>query len=184
MSVHCGCRIDGLWANNERSNAWVWVRNRGWRKLDDRNDDACTNLLAYAAMAKETGREISLHEETRGGRRYLTEMYDFENGYVGPTFDVSFSVSECVYGWTAAYEQRGSYITVRVRLDFDAGISATEQQTLRDTWQTGIEQKWSNRFRCCDGNDCSDACLLQFRVQWVTSNEHHRVRVRRGPGRS
>ncbi|MEO1469865.1 MAG: hypothetical protein AAFV86_12470 [Pseudomonadota bacterium] len=184
MSVHCGCRIDGLWANNERSNAWVWVRNRGWRKLDDRNDDACTNLLAYAAMAKETGREISLHEETRGGRRYLTEMYDFENGYVGPTFDVSFSVSECVYGWTAAYEQRGSYITVRVRLDFDAGISATEQQTLRDTWQTGIEQKWSNRFRCCDGNDCSDACLLQFRVQWVTSNQHHRVRVRRGPGRS
>lgn len=184
MSVHCGCQIDGLWANHERSNAWVWIRDRGWRKLDDRNDDATTNLLAYAAMAKEKNLDVSIHEEQRSGRTYLTEMYDFRNGYVGPTFEVSFSVSECIYGWTAAYSQRGSYVTVRVRLDFDSGISSATQQTLMDTWKAGIESKWSNRFHCCDGSDCSDACTLQFRVEWVTSNEHHRVRVRQGPGRS
>lgn len=184
MGIFCGCRIDGLWANHERSNAWVWVRNRGWRKLDDRNDDTTTNLLAYAAMAKERGLDISIHEETRGGRRYITEMYDYENGFVGPTREISYSMSECIYGWTVAYRQRGAYITVRIRLDFDAGITATEQTNLRNTWRTGIEQKWSNRFRCCDGGNCSSACALQFRVEWVNSNEHHRVRVRRGPGQT
>jgi hypothetical protein len=41
-------RIDALWCNEQESNAWVWLRGAGWRKLDDRNRDACTNLLAIA----------------------------------------------------------------------------------------------------------------------------------------
>jgi hypothetical protein len=184
MGVYCGCRIDALWVNHERSNAWVWIRNRGWRKLDDREDDATTNLLAFAAVTKETGRTVSIHEETRGGRTYITEMYDFENGAVGPTEGISFSVSECIYGWTAAYEQRGTVITVRIRLNPDSDVTATELQTLMNTWRSGIENKWSNRFGCCDGSDCSCQCVLQFRVEWVTSGEHHTVRVRRGPARS
>jgi hypothetical protein len=184
MSVSCGRFVDALWCNEERSNAWVWLRGTGWRKLDDRNDDACTNLLAIAAAAKARGWAISVHEEVRGGVNFITEIYDFPNGAVGPTENISFSVSECVYGWTAAYDQRGTDITVRIRLDFDAGIDAATQTTLRDTWKTGIENKWSGRFGCCTSPGCIGRCTLNFRVQWVNSDEHHRVRVRVGPARS
>lgn len=184
MSVSCGRVIDALWSNDQRSNAWVWLRGSGWRKLDDRHDDTCTNLLAIAAASKASGWAVSVHEETRGGHPYITEIYDFPNGTVGPTEAISFSVSECVYGWTAAYDQRGTAITVRIRLDFDAGIAAATQTTLRNTWQTGIESKWSARFGCCTSPRCIGRCVLNFHVQWVTDNEHHRVRVRVGPGRS
>lgn len=184
MPVSCGRRIDALWCNEEQSNAWVWLRGRGWRKLDDREHDACTNLLAIAAAAKANGWAVSVHEEQRGDRWYITEIYDFPNGTVGPTESVSFSVSECVYGWTAAYDQRGTTITVRIRLDPDAGISNATMNTLRTRWRTGIENKWSNRFVCCSRPDCTGRCTLTFRVQWVDSGEHHRVRVRQGPARS
>lgn len=184
MSVSCGRFIDALWSNEQRSNAWVWLRGSGWRKLDDRHDDTCTNLLAIAAVSKANGWAVSVHEETRGGDPYITEIYDFPNGAVGPTEAVSFSVSECVYGWTAAYDQRGTDITVRVRLDFDAGISAETQTALRNTWRTGIESKWSGRFGCCTSPRCVGRCVLNFHVQWVNENEHHRVRVQVGPGRS
>ena len=184
MSVHCGCRVQALWVNYERANAWVWIADRGWRKLDDRSAHATTDLLATAAMAKEENSEVSIHEETRGGRVFITEFYDFRNGAVGPTEEVSFSVKECIYGWTAAYEQRGTLITVRIKLDPDRDVTAAELNTLHDKWRTGIENKWSNRFGCCDGADCRCQCSLQFRVEWVTSAEHHRVRVRRGPARS
>jgi hypothetical protein len=184
VSVSCGRFIDALWCNEERSNAWVWLRGSGWRKLDDRNDDACTNLLAIAAAAKSNGWAISVHEEQRDGRPYITEIYDFPNGAVGPVQSVSFDVSECVYGWTAAFDQRGTDITVRIRLDPDAGISAQTMATLRNTWKTGIEDKWSNRFGCCTDPGCIGRCALNFHVEWVTENEHHRVRVQVGPARS
>ncbi len=184
MSVSCGRYIDALWCNEQESNAWVWLRGSGWRKLDDRNSDACTNLLAIAAEAKRRRWAISVHEELRGGRWHITEIYDFPNGAVGPTESISFSVSECIYGWTAAYDQRGTQITVRIRLDPDAGISAATMNTLRNSWKIGIENKWSNRFVCCTSPDCIGRCVLNFRVEWVTSGEHHRVRVRPGPARS
>ena len=184
MPVLCGTHVDALWCNEERSNAWVWVRGRGWRKLDDRNDDATTNLLAVAAMTKATGETISIHEELRGERWYLTEIYDFENGAVGPTTEVEYDVSECIYGWTAAYSQRGTVITVRIRLDPDSDVSAATMDDLCDRWKTGIEDKWSDRFGCCTSPGCIGKCRLRFRVEWVTSNEHHTVRVRTGPARS
>jgi hypothetical protein len=184
MAVSCGRYIDALWCNRQQSNAWVWLRGSGWRKLDDRNDDACTNLLAIAATSKSKGWAVSVHEEARGGTTYITEIYDFPNGTVGPTQSISFSVSECVYGWTAAYDQRGTTITVRIRLDFDAGIDATTQTNLRNTWRSGIESKWSGRFGCCSSPGCIGKCALDFRVEWVDSGEHHRVRVRVGPARS
>lgn len=184
MSVSCGRHVDALWCNEERSNAWIWLRGSGWRKLDDRNADACTNLLAIAAAAKKNGWAISVHEEQRNGRWYITEIYDFPNGAVGPTEEVSFSVSECVYGWTAKYDQRGTDITVRIRLDPDPGISDATMNTLRNRWQTGIEDKWSDQFVCCVGPDCIGGCVLNFRVEWVDSGEHHRVRVQEGPARS
>ena len=184
MSVSCGRYVDALWSNDERSNAWVWLRGSGWRKLDDRHDDACTNLLAIAAKAKRNGWVVSVHEEERGGRTFITEMYDFLNGEVGPTQEVSFAVSECVYGWNAAYAQRGTTITVRIRLVPDAGISAATMDDLRNRWKNGIESKWSNRFGCCTNPGCLGECALRFRVEWVASGEHHRVRVRVGPARS
>jgi hypothetical protein len=73
---------------------------------------------------------------------------------------------------------------VRIRLDFDSGISAVTQTTLRNRWQTGIENKWSNRFGCCTSPGCIGRCVLTFGVEWVTSNEHHRVRVRQGPAQT
>ena len=173
-----------MWANEQRSNAWIWLRGSGWRKIDDRNDDACTNLLAIAAMAKKEHWAVSVHEETRGSYPYVTEIYDCPTGAVGPTEEISFSVSECVYGWTAAYAQRGTRITVRIQLDPDAGISAETMATLRDRWKTGIEDKWSNRFGCCTEPRCIGRCPLTFRVEWVTSGEHHRVRIQVGPARS
>lgn len=184
MSVSCGRYIDALWCNEQESNAWVWLRGSGWRKLDDRNNDACTNLLAIAAEAKRRNWAISVHEELRGGRWHITEIYDFPSGAVGPNESISFTVSECVYGWTAAYDQQGTNITVRINLDPDSGISAATMNALRNTWRTGIENKWSNRFVCCTSPDCIGRCVLNFRVEWVTSGEHHRVRVRPGPARS
>ncbi|SOD42785.1 hypothetical protein SAMN06298226_3153 [Nitrosovibrio sp. Nv4] len=76
MSVSCGRYIDALWSNEEESNAWVWPRNSGWRKLDDRNKDACTNLLAIAAEAKRRQRAISVHGELGGDRWYIKEVTD------------------------------------------------------------------------------------------------------------
>lgn len=135
-------------------------------------------------MAKQRGLAVSVHEEERSGDRVITEIYDFINGAVGPTEEVSFSVSECSFGWTAAYAQRGTHITVRIRLVPDTGISAQTMATLRATWQAGIERKWSNRFGCCDNRECDCRCVLTFAVEWVASNEHHTVRVRPGPARS
>jgi hypothetical protein len=185
MPVLCGCHVDGLWAINESANAWVWLRNRGWRKLDDNSARNCSRLLAVAAHAKASQLAIAVHEELRGNDRVITEIYDFNaGGALGPTEEVSFAVNECIYGWTAAFAQHGTRITVRIRLVPDAGITAETMATLRNTWQRGIEDKWSNRFGCCDTPGCDCRCALTFGVEWVDSNEHHAVRVRVGPNRS
>ena len=75
MPVSCGRHIVALWCNEERSNAWVWLRHSGWPKLDDRNDDATTNLLAIAAEAKSKRRK-SVHEVNRGRAWRITEIAD------------------------------------------------------------------------------------------------------------
>lgn len=94
----------------------------------------------------------------------------------------SWSVSECVYGWTAAYFQADTDVTVRIRLNPDAGISAATMASLQTTWRDGIINKWSNRFDCLAPN--GERLPITFNVQWVTSNPHHTVRVRPGPERS
>jgi hypothetical protein len=185
MAVLCGCYVDALWTNNESANAWIWLRNRGWRKLDNSSPKICTRLLALAALAKTRNVPISLHEEQRGDDLVITEIYDFAaGGAMGPTEEVSFVVNECVYGWTAAYAQRGTHITVRIRLVPDAGISNDTMASLRDTWKRGIEEKWSNHFGCCDAVGCDCRCMLTFSVEWVDRDEHHTVAVHVGPRRS
>jgi hypothetical protein len=94
----------------------------------------------------------------------------------------SFSMSECIYGWTAAFEQTWTHIAVRIRLNPDAGISAATMNSLMSTWQNGIESTWNNQWACARSGEL--ACRLSFDVQWVTGNQHHTVRVRQGPGQT
>lgn len=94
----------------------------------------------------------------------------------------SFSVSECVYGWTAAFEQTWSRMRVRIRLNPDAGITDATMNSLRTTWENGIETTWSDRWGV--GRPGEITCPLRFDVVWATSNQHHTVRVQTGPARS
>ena len=68
MAVSCRRRIQALWCEEHRSNAWAYVAGAGWRKLDDRSDDACTNLLVLAAQAKAENALVKLREELRDSR--------------------------------------------------------------------------------------------------------------------
>jgi hypothetical protein len=94
----------------------------------------------------------------------------------------SFGVSECIYGWTAAFRQTWTHIVVRIQLSPDAGISNATMTTLRNTWETTIENRWSDVWGA--GRSGELTCPFTFDVQWVTSNAHHNVRVRPGPARS
>ena len=184
MGVSCKRLILALWCNEEKSNAWIWLTGAGWRKLDDRDADACTNLLATAALAKSRNAEVMVNEGLRGDRWYVTEIYDFSHGAVAAAQEVSFVVSECIYGWTAAFRQEGTHITARIQLNPDSDVSSSLLETVKHRWKKGIEDKWSYRFSCCQRPGCTSACALTFEVQWVTSNPHLQVRVRKGSGRS
>jgi len=96
--------------------------------------------------------------------------------------EISYSMSECVYGWTVAYQQTWTHIIVRINLNPDAGISSTTINNLMNTWQTTIESRWSNAWGA--GRSGELTCPMTFDVQWVNSGAHHNVRVRPGPARS
>ena len=106
--------------------------------------------------------------------------------------EVSRSVSECIYGWTSAYriEDIGDCtlrVTVRIRLNPDADVTAAELAALRTTWESGIESTWSGKFAITKSGgrcNCCQQYSLTFDVQFVDSGQHHTVRVRRGPARS
>lgn len=183
MGVSCGRRIQALWCNEQESNAWVWLSDAGWRKLDDTNRDACTNLLAVAALAKSRNVDVKVHEELRGDTWVITEIYDFSRG-VAAAQEVSFQVSECIFGWTAAFRQQGAHITARIKLNPDSDVSASLLDEVKDRWKRGIEDKWSYRFACCQRPGCTSPCALTFEVQWSAQTPHLVVRVKRGSGRS
>ena len=102
------------------------------------------------------------------------------SGPFGVGTEVSFPMSECIYGWTAAYHQAGTHVSVRIQLNPDAGIPAATMNTVRTTWRNGIIDKWTNRFDCRAAN--GDRKPITFDVQWVSANAHHQVRVRPGSG--
>ena len=184
MKTSCRRRILALWANNEKSNAWVWLTGAGWRKLDDRNTDACMNMLAVSAEAKSRNADVMVHEELRGDRWFITEIYDFSHGTTAAAEEVSSYVTECIYGWTSAFRQHGTHITARIKLNPDSDVSSSLLDEVKARWERGIEDKWSYRYACCQRPGCTSACALTFEVQWVTSNEHLEVRVKKGDGRS
>ena len=94
--------------------------------------------------------------------------------------EISFSVSECIYGWTASYRQVWTHITVRINLNPDAGISNATMANLRNTWENTIEARWSDTWSAVRSGEL--ACPFTFDVQWVNSNAHHNVQVSVGGG--
>ncbi len=96
--------------------------------------------------------------------------------------EFSFSVSECIYGWTAAFEQTWSHIGLRVQLNPDAGITDATMNALRTAWENGFETTWNNRWAIGTGRE--RPVPLEFDLIWVNTNAHHTVRVRPGPARS
>lgn len=94
----------------------------------------------------------------------------------------SFSVSECIFGWTAAFEQTWTHIRIAIRLNPDTGITNATMNNLRNTWRNGINNTWTHRWGC--GRSGELTCRLSFEVQWVNADQHHTVRVRPGPSRS
>jgi hypothetical protein len=177
LAVSCNRQIIGLWVNEERSNAWAYLSGAGWRKLDDDNDDACTNLLVLAAQAKAQGAEVKVREVLRGDRWYITEIYDLSVSALPAAQEISFNVNECIFGWTAAFVQQGTNISARIQLNPDADVSAALLDEVKERWKRGIEDKWSYRFGC-------GSCALTFQVIWTSSNPHLVVRVKKGGGRS
>lgn len=184
MAVSCRRRIQALWCEEQRSNVWAFVAGAGWRKLDDRSDDACTNLLVLAAEAKAENALVKLREELRDGRWVITEIYDLSPGADSVVQEISFAVSECKFGWTAAFRQQGTAISARIQLNADADVSSSLLEEVKQRWKQGIESKWSYRFACCEGPRCISSCTLTFVVDWVTDNPHLRVQVKKGGGRS
>ena len=96
--------------------------------------------------------------------------------------EISFTIFECVFTLTARYQQTWSDVVVRIRLNPDAGISQATMANLQATWETTIQDRWSNRWAI--GRPGESATPIRFDVQCVTANEHHVVRVRPGPARS
>ena len=123
------------------------------------------------------GGVISLREHIINGngsaRQNLEDMARME---------ISYSMSECVFGWTVAYQQTWSHISMRINLNPDAGISAATMTALRNTWETAIQNRWTDVWGA--GRNGELTCPFSFDLQWVNTGAHHNVRVRTGPARS
>lgn len=106
--------------------------------------------------------------------------------------EFSESRSECIYGWTSAYRAEVDLkncrllITLRIRLNPDAGVSAADLATARARWEPAIENAWSGQFPLVqtEGTCTCKQYTVAVDVQWVNNNEHHTVRVRPGNGRA
>ena len=120
------------------------------------------------------GGDISVRDHILGGNGSLRSKLES-----WARTQVSFSMSECIYGWTAAYEQTWTHIVVRIDLNPDAGITASTMTPLQNTWENTIETRWSNVGGAAHSGEIT--CPFTFDVQWVNTNEHHNVRVRTGP---
>jgi hypothetical protein len=62
MAWHNNVKVNALWSNHERSNAWGWI-DGAWRKFDDQHDDACTNTTVLAAHAKAGNHNVNARIE-------------------------------------------------------------------------------------------------------------------------
>jgi hypothetical protein len=180
-------KILALWAINEPDNAWAWVTGLGWRKLDTTNTE---KLVIEAANAKATRSWVDVFEENRNSTVFIKEIYVWDAVQPPTGFEITRSMSECIYSWTVAYRQEGAKVIARIQLNPDFNVTAAEVTACRQRWKPGIENEWNNRFSCCTNlaatqeSNCVAPSRMSFEVQWVASNAHHVVRVQRGPGRA
>jgi len=58
--------VDATWSIEETRNAWLLLRDVGWRKVFNGRDGAFAALLFLAAQARQTGRPCSMREEPDG----------------------------------------------------------------------------------------------------------------------
>jgi hypothetical protein len=96
--------------------------------------------------------------------------------------EVSFRVSECIYGWRARFEQVWTHVTVRVELRPKDGVEESTVASLRPSWAASIESAWSDQWATSRRGELP--CPFTFEVQWVERGGHHTVRVREGPRRT
>jgi C1A family cysteine protease len=56
-------RITGLWAINTDRNAWVYVKDLGWRKISPDKDNIFFDMLAQLAAAKAGNHPVNFRQE-------------------------------------------------------------------------------------------------------------------------
>ena len=56
-------RIVGLWTINEDRNAWVYVKDMGWRKLSPASDNVLLDMLLQLSEAKANDRRVDFYQE-------------------------------------------------------------------------------------------------------------------------
>ena len=66
-------RIIGLWAINEDRNAWVYVKDLGWRKISPDNDNIFFDMLAQLIAAKGGNFRVDFRQENS----VIKEVYVF-----------------------------------------------------------------------------------------------------------
>jgi len=106
--------------------------------------------------------------------------------------EFSESRSECIYGWTSAYRAELDTktctltITLRIRLNPDAGVTAASLAAARTRWEAAIEAAWGGQHTLVltDGACTCEVVTVAVDVQFVDNNEHHTVRVQAGNGRA
>ena len=64
-------KIIGLWTNNSNRNAWVYVKDLGWRKISSTNDNIFFDMLTQLIAAKAGNRPVNIHQKNK----VITEVY-------------------------------------------------------------------------------------------------------------
>jgi hypothetical protein len=104
--------------------------------------------------------------------------------------EISYEMSECIYDWDVKYRiediKCNLNITLRIKFERDPDVTDTELQNAINIWEPAIENTWTGQHRITlDDGDCECAQYgVNLDMQIVENNEHHTVRVARGPGRS
>lgn len=92
---------------------------------------------------------------------------------------VSNHITSGIYGWNSSYDI--SFLNQDLIIDIDIHLIGDDPGTLRDSWEQGIENIWSNAFDIFDGTYLYDTV---FNVDWVSSGADHTVNVASGTGRT
>jgi hypothetical protein len=132
------------------------------------------SLKGVARRYLDLSGDISVRDDVLDGAGSLREQLE-----AVADEEVSFRVSECIYGWRARFEQVWTHVTVRVELKPKDGLEEPAVAPLRTAWAAGIESAWSDQWATNRRGEL--ACPFTFEVQWVERDAHHTIRVWEGP---